>query len=351
LRVCMLVLVATLVAPLLHKTYHIEVEYVVMGEGVVGAEVFSRHFLLAPTVELVQKRVYAQMYVNGVPLGFSIRRDSEGNEYADPGPIFFSGVANITLVQSVEVAAPPFRSRWVFRRGIAWEEVRKEAYPGGFWRCNSSSKSFEDLVALSNELRRPGDTVDQYIENVVQWTLERFSYSVREEGGVTCPTRFVEHMTGSCGDVHAFVAALLKLQGVDTSLIYAYVASPEARQSIASSTTSFTLEGAYPHIFALVNISGILLPIDLTASVGNSPHDKVSRASVNELDNIIILYRVSEGDPNDYLLVYAPPGAREARLSVRVLADSWEEAKRYMMLAAGLAVLLLLLRERRATSA
>jgi hypothetical protein len=351
LRVYALVLAVAVTAPLLHRTYYLKVEYVARGEGVIGPEVFSRHFLLAPTIEGFQERDYAQVFINGLPTSFAVKKDSEGNDYADPGSISFSGTINITLVQRVKVVAPPFRGRWTLVEGIAWDKAGGKTYPGGFWRCNSSSKSFEDLVSLSSQLRRSSSTVDQFIVNTVQWTLERFSYSVREEGGVMCPARFMERMSGSCGDVHAFVAALLKIQGVDTSLVYAYVVSPEARQSITTSTTSFTLEGAYPHIFALANISGILLPIDLTASTGSSPADKVSGASVNMLDNMVILYRVNKGDPNDYLLVYAPSGAQEVRLSIRVTADSWEETGHYAVLAAGLALLLLLLREGRATSA
>lgn len=338
----------TITAPLLYKTYHIRVEYVARGEGIIGAEIFSRHFLLVPTIDQIQERTRAQMYVNGVPANFSVKRDSEGNEYADPGPIYFSGAVNITLVQDVRVASPPFRGRWLLRERITWSNL-EGTYPGGFWRCNSSSKSFEDLVALSNQLRKPSDTVDQYIINVVRWTLERYKYSVREEGGVTCPAAFMERMVGSCGDVHAFVAALLKLQGVNTSLVYAYIAFPEARQSIATSTISFTLEGAYPHIFVIASISGVTLPIDLTASAGSTPADKISKASVNELDNIIILYRVSGSDPNDYLLVHAPTGAREVKLTIRVAADAREDVERYAVLASGFLVLLLLLREMRST--
>jgi len=351
LRVYTLLLAAAIIVPLFHKTYYLRIEYVVKGEGVVGPEVFSRHFLLAPTIEQFQERDYAQIYVNGVPVSFSVRGDSEGNEYADPGSVSFSGAVNITLVQRIKVATSPFRGKWILRGGIAWDEVKGGSRLGGFWKCNSSSRSFEDLATLSNQLRRSSSSVDQFIVNVIRWTLERFTYSEREEGGVMCPARFMERMTGSCGDVHAFIAALLKIQGVDASLIYAYIVFPEATQSITAGTTSFTLEGAYPHIFALVNISGILLPIDLTASTGSSPADKVSRASVNALDNIIILYRVSSSDPNDYLLVYTPSGAQEVRLSIRVLTDSWEEVKHYAVLVAGLALLLLLLREGRATSA
>jgi len=351
LKVCALMLAAALVVPLLYKTYFLRIEYVVRGEGVIGPEVFSRHFLLAPTIEQFQERSYAQVYVNGAPVSFSIRRDSEGNEYADPGSVSFSGTVNITLVQRVRVAIPPFRGRWTLRGGITWDKVSGENHIGSFWKCNSSSRSFEDLVHLSSWLRRSSSSVDQFIVDAIQWTLERFSYSVREEGGVMCPARFMERMSGSCGDVHAFIAALLKIQGIDASLTYAYVVSPEARQSIAAGTTSFTLEGAYPHIFALVNISGILLPIDLTASKGSSPMDKVSGAGVNVFDNMVVLYRVSKGDPNDYLLVYAPPGAQEVRLSIRVTTDSWEEVERYAVLAAGLMLLLVLLREGRATSA
>lgn len=314
----LLTLALWVAVPLSGRIFIVKTQYIAYGNGALGSNIFSKHMILVPTIKGVQERVEAELYLNGVPVSYSIKVDSEGNEYADPGPLSFSGSVNLTLVQRVRTLSPPFRTRFELPAVVSWEEAREKLPRNSFWRCNTSKAKLEDVEKISWELRARSGNPGHYLLNVIQWILDRFKYSERSTGGVRCPAAFLESLTGPCGDVHAFAAALLKIQGLDASLVYAYIVDPSASQELSSQTLKYSLVGAHPHIFSLVNFSGKIVPVDLTASAGRSAVDKVSHSSLNMLDNIIVLYKVRELDPNDYLLVYSVEGATQVWLRVDV---------------------------------
>ncbi|MEM0093254.1 MAG: transglutaminase family protein [Thermofilum sp.] len=346
----LLALALWLMAPLSSRTFVIRIQYIAYGSGVVDSSVYSKHMILVPTLEGVQERVTAELYVNGVPASYSVMVDPEGNEYADPGPLSFSGSLNLTLVQKVRTLSPPFRAKFELPAGVSWEEARGRLPRNSFWRCNSSRVKFEEVERISWELRSRAETPAHYLLSVIQWILERFKYSESTVGGVRCPSSFLENLTGPCGDVHAFAAALLKIQGLDAALVYAYIVDPSASQELSSQGLRYSLVGAHPHIFSVVNFSSRIVPVDLTASAGESARDKISGSSLNVLDNIIVLYRIRESNPNDYLIVYGVEGATQVwlRIDVSELQDS--SLTRAVLLASGALALLLLVRLSPSTS-
>lgn len=343
-KLVLLALVLWTSIPLNGRTFLLKTQYITYGSGVVDNSIYSKHMILVPIIQGVQERVSAKLYVNGVPVSYAVSIDPEGNEYANPGSISFSGSINLTLVQEVKVVSPPFRAKFELPKNASWEALHANLPRNPFWRCNSSRIKLEDLERLSWELRSRAETPDQYLLDVIRWTLERFNYSENSSGGVRCPASFLETLTGPCGDVHAFTTALLKIQGIDAVLVYAYIVSPHAVQELSSQTIRYTLRGAYPHIFSVANFSGKIVPIDLTASIGKTAEDKISGSSFNVLDNIIIFYKIKEGDPNDYLLIHTVKGATQAWLQVDVEEVRNETAMKMIILAASIFVLVLLLR-------
>lgn len=349
-RAIFIILTIWLSVPLTSRTFVIKTVYIAHGNGVVGSSVFSKHLILAPTIPGAQERVSADLYVNGLAVSYKVGVDQEGNEYADPGPLAFTGAVNLTLVQTVRTVSPPFRMRFELPTDTSWERATSKLPKNSFWRCNSSKVKVVDLEKLSWELRSRAETPDRYILNVVQWTLERFNYSVDSDGGVRCPAMFLEKLTGPCGDVHAFIAALLKMQGIDAALVYALVVDPSAKQELGSQTVNYVLVGALPHIFTVANLSGKAVPIDLTAGTGETAEEEILWASFNIFDNIIALYKVKESDPNDYLLVHFAEGAERVSLQVTVEEDRSEAFTKTLVLLASIAALSLLLRRVPGTS-
>ena len=325
------------------RTYVIKSQYIAYGSGVLTSEVLSHHMLLAPTIPHLQERLRAELFVNRLPASFEVKLDAEGNEYADPGPLSYSGFVNVTLIQEVRVWSPPFRARLAQIPEARWEEQRGKLPRNSFWRCNATKAKFSDVERLSWELRASSNTPRQYLLNVIRWAAQRVQYSENVKGGVKCPALFLESLSGACGDIHAFIAALLMVQGIDASLVYALVAEPSAAQELTSQSIAYSLRGATPHIFLVANLSGQPVPVDLTASLGDRPEDKVLGASVSVLDSVIILYRVRDSDPNDYLLVYSLPGAEKVEIRYQVEEVPGEEALRWLVILTGAATLAILL--------
>lgn len=336
--------------PILSVKYLLVTSLYVEGQGVVDREVFSRVFLIAPPIPGWQNLSSATLYVDSRKTGFALERDPQGNIYAYPGDLEYSGSINITLVQEVEVASPPFR------RIADLPEVVDVAAPSlsematsQFWGCNSSSKKFADVVSLAKSLGSSSASGRDFILNAADWVRRNVKYTSDTRGGVKCPAETLSTLEGACGDVHALFTALLRIKGINSYLAYALVYSPQANLTIREGKWFYQLRGAEPHIFSMVESRGESFPVDLTANTENDPQRLVRGSAVNQLDSLIVLAWIKRGDPNDFLAIPAPVGASKVSLTFKVARESLSLGDNVLLLLAVLLAAALALRKERST--
>lgn len=322
--------------------YTVVTTLVLKGKGVVDKEVFSSVFRLAPEIQGWQRVTSTTLLVNSTEVFFERIRDRDGNLFAYPGNINFSGVLNLTLVQEVEVVKPPFR-RVAEAPATMTPNVEHagELSASPFWGCNTSEKKFSDVVNLARELGRDITTIAGWVKNNI-----KYNASGMLEGDFKCPARVLSEKNGSCGDIHALLTALLRLNGFDAFLAYAYVYVPGKRLTESVGKWNYTLEDLEPHIFTVVNASGTVFPVDVTANIGGNEKDIVRNSAINSLDSVILLAWIKKTNPDDFVAVYAPAGASGVSLRIRVHAQNSGGSYLFPAVVALFAALLLLSKER-----
>ncbi|GEM_PF-1491090 len=300
------------------SVYRIKTTYIAEGKGVIGEEIYSKTFLLAPAIQGWQRPINYSLYINGERAEASVKRDSQGNRYLYPGkPLRFSGRVNITLVEYVEVIPPPQREVRLPPdkcEASTWQQERY-LYLGGFWGHPYGETTLDDLRKLAETL---GGRGLQYIYRVTAWVLTNTRYRLGVRGGVSYPTEFYVEKTGACGDIHAFITAMLRIKGIPSYLYYAYIYRENASMKLLGQKASYATRNAMPHIFSMAVLCGKSFPIDLTYPTARDPYSAVREAGVNTGDRVIVLARIIDADPNDYLLVYAPSNTSRVSLTVDV---------------------------------
>jgi transglutaminase-like putative cysteine protease len=302
-------------APIGSNTYIIKTSYIVNGgSGQLPLEVFSHNLHLVPSLPGFQERVSAKLYVNSREVNFSIGIDEEGNEYPFVS-LSYAGRLNITLVQRVVVYPASARGFFKTADNLPWPLRPEDELPrNGFWRCNGTKINLPYLENVSKTLSMQSASPIEYAEKIVSWLKNRGVKYENSFGGVVCPSRFLEQASGACGDYASFIAALFKIKGVKSYVFYALVYDAKALVTSNSTNYSFVTRGAYPHMFTVIDIDGKRVPIDATANTG----DPIKGASVVALDNVVILYKVMNRDPNDYLILYAPNNDAKVSLIVEI---------------------------------
>ncbi|QOJ78278.1 transglutaminase family protein [Infirmifilum lucidum] len=303
--------------------YVVVTSLVVEGRGTVDREVFSRIFLIAPDIPGWQNSSRITLYVNSKERGFTLSRDADGNLYAYPGDLQYSGRINITLVQEVEVLKSPFRRVADLPETVAASRALMDKTASSvFWRCNASGKKFSDVVSLASSIGSGSPSNRDFVLRAADWVRRNIKYSLNISGGVRCPAETLARAEGACGDIHALYTALLRVRGIDSYLAYAYVYVPEESFAIEYGKWRYVLVGAEPHIFTVVNSSGAIFPVDLTANTQSSLSELARGSAVNQLDSVIVVAWIKNRDPNDLLAVYAPTGAEKVELVLRVVRGS-----------------------------
>lgn len=285
------------------------------GAGTVPIDVFSRNLLLAPSIQGYQERLSAELYINSRPVNFTVKVDNEGNEYPYVGEVAYTGFINVTLVQRVRVYAVHSRSYFGVPASSSWPATRAGSLPrNSFWRCNTSAVGLRDLRSISNRLAANASGPVDFAYKVARWALSEAKYE-ESYGGISCPSAFLKEKKGACGDFSAFIAALLKIQGLNAYLVYSLVEDQGAYLNVSTARSSFLIKGAYPHVFTVLEVDGYRVPIDATANVGGDP---IRGAVALNRDGVVILYKVVNSDPNDYLILYAPGNDAQVYYSIVV---------------------------------
>ncbi len=303
--------------------YVVVTSLVVEGRGIIDREVFSRIFLIAPDIPGWQNSSRVILYVNSKETGFTLNRDADGNTYVYPGDLQYSGRINITLVQEVEVLKPPFRRIADLPETIVTSRALTDKTAStAFWRCNASGKKFSDIVSLAGNISSGFLSNGDFVLRAADWVRKNIKYSLNTSGGVKCPAETLARAEGACGDIHALYTALLRVKGIDSYLAYAYVYVPNGGFTVEYGKWRYVVVGAEPHIFTIVNSSGAIFPVDLTANTQSSLPELVRGSAVNQLDSVIVVAWIKNRDPNDLLAIYAPTGAEKVELVLRVMRRS-----------------------------
>ncbi len=321
--------------------YRLKITYLAEGTGKIGEEIFSKTFPIAPDIEGWQRTVNYTLYLNGRTIHVFVKRDSQGNRYAYAGhDIAINGKANITLVEYVEVIPPPLRERKIPPESpCAREETYKQMlYLEGFWGHPFNGVSLSDLKQLSESL--DGTSKITYIYRVIEWVLSNTEYRLGVNGGVMYPTEFYVEKHGACGDIHSFIVTMLRIKRIPSYVYYALIYRRGASAEMSSRKASFKTVNALPHIFATVRLCGRDFPVDLTYPAARDPLSAIRNAGINTGDNVVVLYRILDANPNDYLLVYAPSNNSRVNVEIEITKNSYFTSNRPPLLAiAALALL------------
>jgi hypothetical protein len=338
----MLVYLAGLLPLSNFDTYLVRSSYVASGgSGTIPLETLSRNLLLAPSLPGYQERLTAELYVNSQRVDFTVGVNEDGNEFPSV-TLNYSHAINITLIQRVAVYRASFRSFFNTMVNPPWPLHSADKLPGNsFWRCNGTGVKLTSIERISDELASEAKNPVDYAYRIVEWlNAHNIRYEQSFGGGVMCPSIFLETGRGACGEYASFIAALFKFRGIKSYVYYALIQDSRALITLNSSRSTFIIRGAYPHMFTVVEIENSRVPIDATANAG----DPVRGAAAVSLDNVIIVYRVSNSDPNDYLLLYAPNNEAKVSLSVEVSRENLAGTQLGVDVLAGfLAITLLLL--------
>lgn len=298
--------------------YTILNKMVVYGSGTVDREVFTKSFRVIPDVAGWQRLVNITLLVNSKPVVFSLLNDDDGNRFVYPGDLAFSGMLNITLVQVVEVARPPFRKiagmpEYLEQRPVNIDELSKSP----FWGCRYRDTNFTSIVKLSNEIYARSANIREYILKTAEWVHSNIKYNLSMLGGVQCPAKTFAEKEGACADVHSLLTLLLRIKGVDAYLAYAYVFQPQENITQNADKWTYSLINVEPHVFTVVNSSSTTFPIDVTATTG-SAGNYVEGAAINQLDNVILVGWITKSSPDSFLAIYGPNGAERISFSVEI---------------------------------
>ncbi len=301
------------------SVYRLRITYVAEGQGVVGEEIYSKTFLLAPNIQGWQHLINYTLYINGKNIKAYVKQDSQGNKYVYPGKNSnLNGHINITLIEYVEVIPPPQREPRLPPEDCSSTSLRQDRYLylGGFWSHPYGRVTIADLKKLSDLL---GGERLQYVYRVVAWVLTNTKYKLGLRGGISYPTEFYSEKEGACGDIHAFITTMLRIKGIPSYLYYAYIYRENASIKLIGQKARYETRNALPHMFSTALLCGKTFPIDLTYPTARDPYSAVRNAGVNTGDRVIILAKIIDADPNDYLLVYAP--SNTSNVEVRVYID------------------------------
>ena len=318
-----------------YEVYRVETTYVASGSGEISEELLSKTFLLAPSIEGWQELINFTLYVDGRREKAYVKEDTQGNSYvALKQGIKFSGRTNLTLVQYVRVFNGYSRRQYTPSQGLKeGPGDRRYISLKGFWNCSYGGATLADLEKLSEKLGR-GESID-YIYRVVDWASKNTKYVLGiKGGGVMCPAEFYVKREGACGDIHVFLAAMLRMRKIPSYVYYSYIYVGGHNLTLAGDDVRVEMLNVLPHMFLMVGDSGKWFPVDLTyhSSMGGGIGDFISGAGANTKSNVIVLYRVVDENPNDYLMVYFPSNNSKIDLRIKVekvgysrprVADNW----------------------------
>ena len=292
---------------------------IINGKGIVDEEVFSRAFRLIPNIQGWQRLENATLLVNSKPASFMVKLDDDGNLFVYPGDLDFNGNLNITLMQVVDVVRPPFRRVAMMPEEIAQlSSFREELFKSPFWGCKYRDKNFSNILTLANNIQSQSVNTRDYVVKTAEWVYSNIKYKVSSSGGVQCPAETLYKGEGACADIHTLLTLLLRIQGIDSYLAYAYVFTPGKSLTQSLDKWSYLLVNVEPHVFSVVNSSGYLFPIDVTANTGLNHKDIAENSAVNQLDTVIVVGWIRNTTPDNFLAIFAPNGASKVMYSVEV---------------------------------
>jgi hypothetical protein len=330
--------------------YVIVAQMIIQGNGVVDKDVFARAFRIAPDIPGWQELKNATLLINSRTTAFSMVKDEDGNKFAYPGPLSFAGKVNITLVQTVEVIRPPFRK-------VAEMPSDVEGYPANitelsksqFWACKAQNANFTSLLSIGREIKAASTNIREYVSRSADWVYRNIKYTANTLGGVQCPGVTLSRREGACADIHALLTALLRIGGVDAYLAYAYVFIPERNITQNIDKWTYTLYAVEPHVFTMINSSGYVFPIDLTANTAPVFPDFTRGSAVNQLDNIIVMGWIKKSTPDTFLAIFAPNGASRVSYTVKIREDTQGPPSMWLVVIAILVSAALIIHKEKST--
>lgn len=307
--------------------YELKTTYIAVGRGVIGEAIFSKTFILAPTIDGWQKLLNYTLLVDGKPFNVSVRVDGQGNRYVSvDGGIKFDGKINLTLVQYISVETGKNRRKYLPPSSYAGQPPSdpKLLSIRGFWNCSYNNIDIKDLENLANLLGENAHTRIDYIYRVIDWIDKNTEYTLGMRGGIMCPAEFYSIKKGACGDIHAFLTTMLRIRGIPSYLYYSLIYFQGKNITYRGDGASFYAQNALPHIFSMARLDGVEFPIDITFSSKHSdqPAENIASAGVNSRENIIVLYKIVDANPNDYLMVYFPSNDSKVSLHISLTKNA-----------------------------
>lgn len=302
--------------------YELKTTYIAVGEGVIDETIFSKTFILAPTINGWQRLLNYTLLVNGKTANIIVKTDDQKNKYITLDKnIKFDGKINLTLIQYIKVETGHNRKKYLppSNDTIQPPQDPRLLSTKGFWNCNYNNIGIKDLKNLATLLSENTYTRIDYVYRVIDWVNKNTKYTLGlREGGIVCPAEFYSLKEGACGDIHAFLTTMLRVKDIPSYLYYSLIYYGGKNITYQGSDASFHAYNALPHIFSMAVLDGAEFPIDITfsSSPSGQPIDNIVYAGANSRENIIVLYKVIDANPNDYLMVYFPSNNSKVSLYI-----------------------------------
>ena len=309
--------------PFAYKVYTIETEYTLYNKGNstiwVDLNKIQPGFYLALDIDGWQNLINFTFYINGSQSNkVKIMVDGSGNKR-----LVFSSSLKIRpkekivlkLIQNVRVnsVTPLFSTRKkicmpktsVSLGNLSFDEKVFKRYLStrGFWRIDS------DIAKISDKIATSSTTVREYILAILRWIIVNIQYNISKRGGIAPPRLVIKSKKGACGEFSSLVVVLARAKRIPAYLYLSYYYDPNLNVSIKSGDFSYAMVHAFQHVFAMVCLSeNVSLPVDLTLPKRNLGEeiDAIDNAGINIMDNIIIVNRIIDQDPNDFLMISSP---------------------------------------------
>lgn len=287
------------------KTYRVREMYIVYNRGDRSFNLsdLGEPYLDYPQLDVRQRVIEYNVYVNGVPAEYSVRRVMGGlameavlrkNAVIEPG-----GSINVTVEYKVELLPPPpnitvndvVQAPWSNISGI--EYYKNITSPTVLWNYSNP------LVQLYIDAlwRQSNHNLGKYMLNTIRWVTNNIGYQSRIPA--RHPVEVLTERKGDCDDQANLLITLLRAKGIPAYMEAGLIYIPGFDSSADfEGVIRFHVVNAGPHGWVKAYVPNIgWVPVDLTFAytATNRPIDHINYGAY-KMNDVIIISRTVGGD-------------------------------------------------------
>ncbi len=287
------------------KTYRVREVYIVYNKGNQSFNLsdLGEPYLDYPQLDVRQKTIEYNVYVNGEPAEYTVKRVMGGlnmqavlkkDVVIEPGKS-----VNVTVEYKVELLPPPPNITVNDIVDAPWSNVSSLKYyenltsPTILWNYSNP------LVKLYVETlwEQSNHNLGEYLLNAIRWITNNIEYQSRIPA--RHPVEVLVERRGDCDDQANLLITLLRAKGIPAYMEAGLIYIPGFDSSAKfENTIEFHVVNAGPHGWVKAYVPGTgWIPIDLTFAytATNRPIDHINYGAY-KMNDVIIISRTLGGD-------------------------------------------------------